>query len=68
MTDAPMTSKERATYVVAGLMAIIVCISLLTGTWEGLISILVAIAGIIGTLFLPPKGGSKVVQPDPLAP
>jgi hypothetical protein len=63
-----MTVKERLTYVVAGLMAIVVCVSLLTGTWEGLISILVAIAGILGMVFLPPKRGSKVVQPDPLAP
>lgn len=56
MTDEPITSRERLTYVVAGIMAIVVCVSLLTGTWSGLISIIVAIAGIVGTLFMPPKG------------
>lgn len=63
MTDEPMTSKERMTYVVAGIMAIVVCISLLTGTFEGLIAIIVAIAGIFGTLFLPPRGNVGTTLP-----
>jgi len=62
--DAPMTPRERITYVVAGALTIVVCVALITGTWEGLVSIIVAIAGILGTLFLPPRGSSIPAYPD----